>query len=162
MALATGPAPWGQCDSCSKRPWHQEEKHSFAPLFRLSSSLDRRLLSPYAFFGRSYPHSSPSLNSLHIGRRPRRRAHLSPSTKSPQTLCHVRTFVPSCPFSCLRLRYCAVVSCRPSPLVCLNLQPLLILPYVAPARTTRNEPRRVADRRYSRVHKAQGTRLAEC
>ena len=26
---------------------HQEEKHPFAPLFRLSSSLDRRLLSGF-------------------------------------------------------------------------------------------------------------------
>ena len=69
MALVTGPAPWirgGQCDSCSKRPRASiiEEKHPLAPPFRLSSSLDRRLLSPYAFFGRSYPHSSPS-NSTH-------------------------------------------------------------------------------------------------
>ena len=31
-----------------------EEKHPFTPLFCLSSSLDCRLLSPYAFFGCSY------------------------------------------------------------------------------------------------------------
>ncbi|KIO05617.1 hypothetical protein M404DRAFT_999748 [Pisolithus tinctorius Marx 270] len=58
--------------------------HPFAPPFRLPSPAD-------------FEHSSsPSSNSLRIGRRPRPRAHLSASTKSPQTLRHVRT-VHLCP-----------------------------------------------------------------